>query len=97
MYTIGNSFMMNVAIAGSDEQIVANQRGIIGEQYNVAVLDSVALNANDIVTFTNPDGRRIFLRLNSNLKHTPDKSNQHEWKYGTATEFEPDLRVVEAE
>lgn len=95
VYQIGGSFLMNVAIAGSQEQIVASQRGNPREQYNVAVYDNVSLNANDIVTYINPDNKRVFLRINSNLKHTPDKSNLSEWKYGTATEFEPDLRVVE--
>lgn len=95
IYRIGEQFKMNVAIAGSDEQIVASQRGTVGEQYNVATYDNVSLRANDVVMFRNPDNERVFLRINSNMKHTPDRSNQSGWKYGTATQFEPDIRVVE--
>lgn len=95
LYVIGAEFKMNVAIASNSEQLVASQRGVMRRQYNVAVNDNVSLDANDIVTFLNADNKRVFLRINSKLQHTPDKSNQSDWKYGTATEFEPDLRVVE--
>lgn len=94
VYVIGDEFMMNVAIASSSEQIVASQRGTMREQYNVAVYDNVSLDANDTVTYLNADNKRVYLRINSKLKHTPDISGQADWKYGTATEFEPDLRVV---
>lgn len=95
LYVIGESFLMNVAIASNEEQIVASQRGVMKRQFNVAVSDNVSLGENDIVTFIDDDNKRRFLRINSRLQHTPNKSNQSDWKYGTATEFEPDLRVVE--
>ena len=50
--------------------------------------------ASDIIMFINEDKKRIFLRINSNPTYTPNKSAQ-DWKYATATLFQPDLRVVD--
>ena len=76
-------------------QIGDTFRGNVGEQYTITTNDNNALSLGDIIMFVNPDNQRVFLRLNSNLTYTPDKSGQSEWKYGTATKIEPDLRVVD--
>lgn len=94
VYQIGDSFRGSAVKSSSQEQIVASVRGNVGEQYTITTNDNNALSLNDIVMFVNPDNERVFLRLNSNMTYTPDKSGQHEWKYGTATKIEPDLRVV---
>lgn len=95
VYQIGNQFRGLPVKSSTQEQIVASVRGNVGEQYTLTTSDNNALSMNDIIMFVNPDNERVFLRLNSNLTHTPDKSGQSEWKYGTATKIEPDYRVVE--
>ena len=95
VYQIGDKFRGGAVKSSNQEQIVASVRGNVGEQYTITTNDNNALSANDIIMFVNQDNQRVFLRLNSNLTYTPDKSGQAEWKYGTATKIEPDLRVVE--
>lgn len=95
VYQIGDKFKGGAVKSATSEQIVASVRGNVGEQYTVTTNDNNALSLGDIIMFVNPDNQRVFLRLNSNLTYTPDKSGQREWKYGTATKIEPDLRVVD--
>ena len=95
VYTIGVKFRGGAVKSSSTEQIVAGVRGNVGEQYTITTNDNNALNANDVIMFVDEDGERVFLRLNSNLTYTPNKSLQQDWKYGTATKITPDLRVVE--
>lgn len=95
VYEIGEKFRGLPVKSSTQEQIVASVRGVVGEQYTVTTNDNNALSVNDVIMFINQDGNRVFLRLNSNPTYTPDKSNQSEWKYVTATNFEPDIRVVE--
>lgn len=98
VYTIGNGFRGGAVKASSTEQIVASQRGVIGEQYTITTNDNNALSANDIIMFVNQDNERVFLRINSNMTYTPNQSMQKEWKYATATKIEPndnDFRVVD--
>lgn len=95
VYQIGDTFKGGAVKSATSEQIVASVRGNVGEQYTVTTNDNNALSLGDIIMFVNPDNQRVFLRLNSNLTYTPDKSGQREWKYGTATKIEPDLRVVD--
>lgn len=94
VYKVGDTFRGNAVKSSSNEQIVASVRGNIGEQYTIATYDNNVLLANDIIMFINPDNDRVFLRMNSNATYTPNQSGQSEWKYGTATRIEPDLRVV---
>lgn len=95
VYQIGDTFKGGAVKSATSEQIVASVRGNVGEQYTVTTNDNNALSLGDIIMFVNPDNQRVFLRLNSNLTYTPDKSGQSEWKYGTATKIEPDYRVVD--
>lgn len=95
VYQIGESFKGGAVKSASQEQIVASVRGNVAEQYTVTTNDNNALSKNDIIMFINTDNERVFLRMNSNLTYTPDKSNQKDWKYGTATQIEPDYRVVD--
>ena len=95
VYQIGDTFKGGAVKSATNEQIVASVRGNVGEQYTVTTNDNNALSLGDIIMFVNPDNQRVFLRLNSNLTYTPDKSGQSEWKYGTATKIEPDYRVVD--
>lgn len=95
VYQIGDTFRGGAVKSATSEQIVASVRGNVGEQYTVTTNDNNALSLGDVIMFVNPDNERVFLRLNSNLTYTPDKSGQSEWKYGTATKIEPDLRVVD--
>ncbi|MBO7712037.1 MAG: hypothetical protein J6S85_01000 [Methanobrevibacter sp.] len=95
VYQIGDTFKGGAVKSSTSEQIVASVRGNVGEQYTITTNDNNALSLGDIIMFVNPDNQRVFLRLNSNLTYTPDKSGQSEWKYGTATKIEPDLRVVD--
>lgn len=95
VYQIGDTFKGGAVKSATSEQIVASVRGNVGEQYTITTNDNNALSLGDIIMFVNPDNERVFLRLNSNLTYTPDKSGQSQWKYGTATKIEPDLRVVD--
>lgn len=97
VYEIGDSFRGSAVKSSTQEQIKASVRGEVGEQYTIATGDNNALSINDIIMFVNPDNEQVFLRLNSNLTYTPDKSGQADWKYATATRIEPDLRVVDSD
>lgn len=94
VYKIGDTFRGGAVKSSSTEQIVAGVRGEVGEQYTVTTSDNNVLLLDDIIMFVNPDRERVFLRMNSNITYTPDKSGQSDWKYGTATKITPDLRVV---
>lgn len=80
--------------AGTNQQIVGAVRNDVDEIYNIATYDNNKLLKDDIIVFEDEDRNRVFLRVNSNMTRTPNKSGQSHWKYGTATLFEPDLRVV---
>lgn len=94
VYRIGEQFRGGAILSDTQEQMLASQRGENREQYTVSVYDNVALGENDVIMFVNENGKRVFLRLNADLRHTPEHSNQSEWKYGKATKIDPDLRVV---
>lgn len=93
-YVIGQSFRGSATRSSSSEQTVASLRGDLSEQYTIITHDNNVLSKDDIIMFTNADNVRRFLRINSIPTHTPEQSAQNEWKYATATLFEPDLRVV---
>lgn len=93
-YRIGESFKGTATKSSSSEQQVAATRGIVDEQYTITTYDNNVLGNSDVIMFVNPDGNRVFLRVNSNPTHTPDKSGQSRWKYATASLFTPDIRVV---
>lgn len=94
-YEIGECFRGGAVKSSSQEQIVASVRGNVGEQYTITTYDYNDIKANDVIMFVNEDNERVFLRVNSNLTYTPNKSGQRDWKYGTATRINPDNRVVE--
>lgn len=93
-YLIGQNFRGTATKSSSAEQQVAGTRGIIGEQYTITTPKNNILQASDIIMFVNPDGERVFLRINSNPQYNPPQSMQSDWKTATATKFEPDYRVV---
>ena len=94
VYKIGDSFRGTAIKSSTAEQQLAGIRGIVDEQYTITTADNNVLEASDIIMFINEDKKRIFLRINSNPTYTPNKSAQ-DWKYATATLFQPDLRVVD--
>jgi hypothetical protein len=94
MYQIGESFKGTATKSTTAEQQVAGIRGEVGEQYTITTPDKNPLFRNNVLMFVDADGERVFVRLNSNITHTPEKSGQKHWKYCTATRFEPDLEVV---
>lgn len=94
VYTIGESFRGTATKSGIGEQTLAGVRGIIRDQYTITTADNNILEASDVIMFVNVDNKRVFLKVNSNPTYTPNQSGQSHWKYATATEFEPDLRVV---
>lgn len=94
VYTIGEAFRGTATRSGVAEQTLAGVRGEIRDQYTITTADNNALQASDVVMFVNVDGSRVFLKINSNPTYTPNQSGQSQWKYATATEIEPDLRVV---
>lgn len=97
VYVIGATFRGGVVKAEANEQIIASIREEKGERYTVTTNDNNALIKNDIIMFVNDDGEQVFLRLITDMTRTPDRSGQAEWKYGTATTIQPDLRVVSEE
>ena len=84
-YRIGETFRGGAVKSTTQEQIVASVRGVVGEQYTVTTNKNNALDLNDIIMFINENNERVFLRINSNMTYTPNKSGQKDWKYGTAT------------
>ena len=94
VYTIGEAFRGTATKSGVAEQTLAGVRGEIRDQYTITTADNNALQASDVIMFVNVDGVRVFLKINSNPTYTPNHSGQNHWKYMTATEIEPDLRVV---
>ena len=94
VYKIGNVFKGSATKSGVAEQTLAGVRGEIRDQYTVTMLDNISMSASDVIMFINTDGQRVFLKINSNPTYTPNQSGQSHWKYMTATEIEPDLRVV---
>ena len=95
VYKIGEEFQGSVVKSGSQEQIIAGIRGETKTQYTISTFKKNVLLKDDVIMFINDDKQRIFLRINSDINYTPENSGQRDWKYTTATEFEPDLRVVE--
>ena len=94
VYTIGQKFRGGAVKSSSQEQIVASVRGEVGERYEVTTNKNNSLTKDDIIMFYDANDRQVFLKISENANHTPNHSNQHEWKYMTANEFKPDLRVV---
>lgn len=94
-YKIGETFKGSVSLASASEQTVAGIRGEVKNQYNIITHNNNILEKDDILMYVNQDKKRMFLRVNDNPKHPPEQSAQSHWKYCKATEFEPDLRVVE--
>lgn len=94
LYEVGDSFKGTATKSTTAEQQVAGIRGEVGEQYTITIPDKNPLVRNNILMFVDADGYRVFVRINSNITHTPEKSGQRHWKYCTATRFEPDLEVV---
>ena len=94
-YKVGESFKASVQKADASEQTVAGVRGEVKPQYTIITHNNNALEKNDILRFVNENGEKTYLRLNDNPKKPPEKSAQNHWKHCTATEYEPDLRVVE--
>lgn len=95
VYKIGNKFRGSATKSSTAEQQVAGIRGVVDEQYTVTTADNNILEASDVIMFVDPDGKRVFLKINSNPTYTPNQSMQSHWKYASATLFKPDLRVVE--
>ena len=94
VYRIGNVFKGSATKSGVAEQTLAGVRGEIRDQYTVTMPDNISMSASDVIMFINTDGQRVFLKINSNPTYTPNQSGQSHWKYMTATEIEPELRVV---
>ena len=94
VYKIGNVFKGSATKSGVAEQTLAGVRGEIRDQYTVTMPDNISMSASDVIMFINTDGQRVFLKINSNPTYTPNQSGQSHWKYMTATEIEPDLKVV---
>lgn len=94
VYTIGNTFKGSVVKSSTQEQTVAAIRGEPKEQYMITTYDNNVLEKDDIVMYVNPDGKRVYLRINANPTYTPNQSGQSNWKYVQATLYTPDLRVV---
>ena len=94
VYAIGQVFRGSATKSTSNEQMIAGIRGIVGEQYTIIVPKTTPIQNSDVVMFVNEDNTRVFLRVSNNPTYTPEKSGQKDWKYMTATAFEPDLRVV---
>ena len=94
VYAIGEGFKGKATRSVDTEQIIGGIRGLVGEQYTIVVPKKTPLQNTDVVMFVNEDGTRVFLRVNNNPTYTPEKSGQKDWKYMNATNFEPDLRVV---
>lgn len=94
VYKVGNVFKGSATKSGVAEQTLAGVRGEFREQYTITTPDNIALQASDVIMFKNVDGQKVFLKINSNPTYTPNQSGQSHWKYMTATEIEPDLRVV---
>lgn len=94
VYTIGDSFRGSATKSSTSEQQVAGIRGIVSEQYTVTTPDNNVLEKDDIIMFIDANNKRVFLRINANPTHTPNKSAQSHWKYVQATYYIPDLRVV---
>lgn len=94
VYQIGDTFKGGAVKSATSEQLVAGVRGEKRNQYTMTTKDNNALSKGDVVMFVNANGNRVFVQLNDDMTHTPDSSGQADWKYGTATEIKPDLRVV---
>lgn len=95
VYKIGAKFSGTAKKASTSEQTVAGVRGVVGEQYAITTAVNNVLLKDDIIMLLTRDRERVFLRINSNLEVPPEQSEQSYWKYGTATLFNPDLRVVD--
>lgn len=94
VYTIGEAFRGTATKSGVAEQTLAGVRGEIREQYTITTSDNNAIQLSDVIMFENENGRRVFLKVNSHPTYTPNQSGQSHWKYMTATEIEPELKVV---
>lgn len=94
VYTVGEAFRGTATKSGVAQQTLAGVRGEFSEQYTITTADNNAIEASDVIMFVNEDKKRVFLKINSNPTYTPNQSGQSRWKYMTATEIEPDLRVV---
>lgn len=94
VYSIGEAFRGTATKSGISQQTLAGVRGDFREQYTITTNDKNVLEASDVIMFVNEDNKRVFLKINSNPTYTPNQSGQSSWKYATATEIDPDLRVV---
>lgn len=94
VYIVGDTFQGTATKSGTNEQILAGVRGEVREQYNLTMPDNVPIDISDVIAFDDANGRRVFLKINSHPTYTPNHSGQSHWKYMTATEFEPDLEVI---
>ena len=93
-YKIGESFKGSAVKSPASEQQVAGIRGEIRAQYSITTSKRNVLQKDDIIMFVGIDGHRVFLRVNDSPLSTPPHSMQNEWKGVTATEIEPDYKVV---
>ena len=94
VYAIGEAFRGTATKSGIGQQTLAGVRGEIRDQYTITTADNNALQVSDVIMFKNVDGERVFLKINTIPAYTPNQSGQSHWKYMTATEIEPDLKVV---
>ena len=94
-YKVGEKFRGSAMKSSTAEQTLAGVRGVPNDQYSVITYKNNVLEASDIIMFVDQNGKKVYLKINSNPSNPPEISEQDYWKYATATEFYPDLRVVE--